>query len=135
MSERKKYVIAGKEFQLKENQTLKVRAEIDALTTKIPFTGSADINGMSIKETQRFFFLILERVPDTIGFIEHLIIRFLKEWYYNRLFAKMDEDTELEVSADFFIRRITLRLDGITRLKNTIKNTNVLEQPLRDILK
>lgn len=107
MSERKKYVIAGKEFQLKDDIKLKERVEINQLTRKIPLMDNRNAEGLNYDETIRFLSLILEPAIENISM---------------DLIHQIDEPTELAVFTDFFLRRMNLMKSGLQYLKNTTVN-------------
>jgi len=107
MDPKKKYNIDGKDFVLKENILLKDRIDVNKLLKKIPTVDNNNAEGLSYEETLKLLNIILEPVDKETD---------------KSVIEKIDEETELKVLGDFFLRRLNLMRFGMEYLKNTQKN-------------
>lgn len=107
-TETKTYKIDGRNFQLRNNLTLRERDSIASVMRKFRFMGGAITSELKLQELCNFFAVILK---PTDG-----------EKVEPSSFENLNEQTEIEVVSDFFIQRIDSTANLMEYLKTWQQN-------------
>jgi hypothetical protein len=119
--EKKIIEIDHKKFQVNDysQMLLRERLTVDKLIAKMPTAENRKAEGLTADETVQFYCAILTPINHS----DYSVIE------------KISPAAELEVSAHFFISRMSITLNGISSIMKLMKNTNLPLQRLSELPK